>query len=84
VTTKTLSQAVKRNQERFPGDFVFLLTSEEKAEVVTKCDHLSKLRFTPGLPHAFTELGTRGKSEPSTMKHDEEPRGTLAFPAESS
>ncbi len=40
VSTKALNQAIKRNGARFPGDFSFLLTDEEKAEVVTNCDHL--------------------------------------------
>ena len=29
VETRTLNQAVKRNVERFPGDFMFQLTKEE-------------------------------------------------------
>jgi len=29
VTTGALNQAVKRNVERFPGDFMFRLTAEE-------------------------------------------------------
>jgi hypothetical protein len=57
VTTKVLNQAVKRNQERFPGDFMFRLTATEKKEVVTKCDHLSQLKFSRTLPSAFTEHG---------------------------
>lgn len=57
VTTKALNQAVKRNAGRFPEDFVFRLTVEEKAEVVTNCDHLSRLRFSPLPPYAFTEHG---------------------------
>jgi len=40
IETKALNQAVKRNSERFPVDFMFQLTKQEKAEVVTKCDHL--------------------------------------------
>jgi hypothetical protein len=28
VTTKALNQAVKRNLDRFPGDFMFQLTAE--------------------------------------------------------
>lgn len=47
VTTKVLNQAVKRNKDRFPDDFMFQLTQEEKLEVVTNCDHLSRLRFSP-------------------------------------
>ena len=57
VQTKALNQAVKRNKDRFPPDFMFRLTKKEKAEVVTICDHLSNLRFSPMLPHAFTEHG---------------------------
>src|SRR3990167_1643754 len=58
VPTKALNQAVKRNKERFPGDFMFQLTKDEKTEVVTNCDHLQRLRFSPTLPYAFTEHGT--------------------------
>jgi len=57
VATKALNQAIKRNTDRFPEDFIFRLTSEEKAEVVTNCDHLVRLKFSPNLPYAFTEHG---------------------------
>ena len=57
VKTKILNQAVKRNLKRFPEDFMFQLTKEEKEEVVTNCDHLSKLRFSAVLPYVFTEQG---------------------------
>jgi hypothetical protein len=57
VSTKRLNEQVRRNKDRFPGDFVFKLTAGEKAEVVAKCDHLAKLKFSPVLPHAFTEHG---------------------------
>ena len=57
IPTKALNQAVKRNNDRFPGDFMFQLTKREKAEVVTVCDHLQKLKFSPTLPYAFTEHG---------------------------
>jgi len=57
VPTKVLNQAVRRNKERFPQDFMFLLTAEEKAEVVTNCDHLSRLKYSKSHPHAFTEHG---------------------------
>lgn len=57
VPTKALNQAIKRNAERFPGDFMFQLTAAEKAEVVTNCDHLQKLKFSKALPYAFTEYG---------------------------
>jgi galactokinase/mevalonate kinase-like predicted kinase len=57
VTTKALNQAVRRNKGRFPKDFVFLLTKEEKKEVVTNCDHLRNLKFSSVSPYAFTEHG---------------------------
>ena len=57
VPTKALNQAVKRHRERFPADFMFRLTRAEKREVVTNCDHLRKLKFSPALPSAFTEHG---------------------------
>lgn len=57
VTTKRLNEQVKRNRDRFPEDFTFRLTAEEKAEVVAKCDHLQRLKFSPTLPYAFTEHG---------------------------
>ncbi len=57
VPTKRLNEQVKRNRERFPHDFVFQLTADEKAEVVANCDHLAKLKFSKALPFAFTEHG---------------------------
>lgn len=57
VPTKRLNEQVKRNAERFPSDFMFTLTAQEKAEVVANCDHLSKLKFSKTLPFAFTEHG---------------------------
>ncbi len=57
VSTKVLNQAVKRNKERFPEDFCFQLSLLEKEELVTNCDHLSPLKFSYVLPHAFTEQG---------------------------
>lgn len=36
---------------------MFQLSADEKQEVVTSCDHLSKLRFSPALPYVFTEHG---------------------------
>jgi ORF6N domain len=57
VSTKRLNEQVKRNRDRFPADFMFRLTTAERAEVVVKCAHLSRLRFSPALPYAFTEHG---------------------------
>ena len=58
VSTKALNQAVKRNRDRFPEDFMFRLTKEEKKELVTNCDRFRNLKHSIELPSAFTEHGT--------------------------
>ena len=57
VRTKDVNQAVRRNEERFPDDFCFRINQIEKSEVVTICDHLSRLKFSKAMPRAFTEYG---------------------------
>jgi hypothetical protein len=57
VPTKRLNEQVKRNISRFPDDFMFQLTQDEKAEVVANCDHLNKLKYAKSLPYAFSEHG---------------------------
>lgn len=57
VSTKRLNEQVKRNQERFPEDFTFKLTEDEKLKVVANCDHLKNLKFSRTNPNAFTEHG---------------------------
>ena len=57
VTTKVLNQAVKRNAQRFPPDFMFRLSKTEKDELVTICDQFKPLRHSTVPPHAFTEQG---------------------------
>ena len=59
VPTKALNQAVKRNSERFPEDFLFRLTGEEtealnRSQFVTGSQKHRDLRFPP---YAFTEHG---------------------------
>ena len=57
VPTKALKQQVKRNIERFPEDFMFELTKNEKDELVTNCDRLAILKHSSVNPLAFTEQG---------------------------
>lgn len=57
VPTKALKQQVKRNIERFPDDFMFELTKNEKLELVTNCDRLFALKHSSINPMAFTEQG---------------------------
>ena len=55
VSTRVLNQAVKRNPERFPPDFMFQLTMEEaKAAESTKKPKGKNIKYRP---YAFTEHG---------------------------
>lgn len=59
VTTKALNQAVGRNRERFPIDFMFQLTMIEldqlnRSQIVTGSQKHRNPKFGP---HAFTEHG---------------------------
>lgn len=57
VSTKQLNQAVSRNAERFPVDFIFQVTEDERMEPVTNCDRFNRLKHSTTRPHAFTEHG---------------------------
>ncbi len=58
VETRVLKQAVKRNRNRFPSDFMFQLSNLEWKEVITICDKLSEnIKYSPVTPFAFTEQG---------------------------
>lgn len=58
VETRALKQAVKRNPERFPADFMFQLTKTEWRELITNCDKLPEsVKYSPSLPFAFSEQG---------------------------
>jgi len=57
VQTYRLNEQVKRNRRRFPEDFVFQLSDQEKAEVIANCDNLKTLKYSPVNPYAFTEQG---------------------------
>ena len=58
VETRVLNQAVKRNINRFPFDFMFQLTSEEWASMSSQIVTTSPNRRPKvALPYAFTEHG---------------------------
>lgn len=59
VENKALNQAVQRNLERFPSDFMFQLTDEEMARLRSQTVTLKKGRgqHRKYLPYAFTEQG---------------------------
>ena len=62
VETKALKQAVRRNSERFPADFMFELTPDEynsliiklRSQIVTSNEERGGRRY---MPFAFTEQG---------------------------
>jgi len=57
VETRALKQAVKRNLDRFPKDFMFVLTDKEIDELVSQNVIPSKSKMGGSLPFAFTEQG---------------------------
>ncbi|MCE5186004.1 MAG: ORF6N domain-containing protein [Planctomycetaceae bacterium] len=57
VDTKVLNQAVKRNKERFPEDFMFKLDKQEADQLVTNCDRFEPMKHAGTTPYAFTEQG---------------------------
>jgi hypothetical protein len=57
VETRTLNQAVKRNNERFPDDFMFQLTADEAEWLVSQNVIPHRKHFGGTLPYAFTEQG---------------------------
>jgi len=57
VPTSRLNEQVKRNKEKFPNDFMFELTEEEKNGLIAKCDNLQTLKFNPSKIKVFTEHG---------------------------
>ena len=67
VTTKAFNQAVKRNSDRFPSDFMFQLSSEEARSIRSQSVTLDSSRpehspsgrgrFSKYAPYVFTEHG---------------------------
>jgi len=57
IQTYRLNEAVKRNKKRFPDNFVFQLSKEEKQELIANCDRFATLKHSPTAPYAFTEHG---------------------------
>ena len=60
VETRTLNQAVKRNNDRFPSEFMFQLTQEELEYWMSQIVISNVEKFFMGIrkkPYAFTEQG---------------------------
>lgn len=59
VETRALNQAIKRNAQSFPPDFMFRLTHKEMAQLMSSQNVMTSLSKRPkiALPLAFTEHG---------------------------
>ncbi len=57
VETKVLNQAVKRNANRFPPEFMFFLAKDETEELVTNCDRFASMKHSSVPMRAFSEHG---------------------------
>ncbi len=68
VETRALKQAVKRNIERFPDDFMFELTDTEIVFFVSQSVIPSKKHLGGAIPFAFTEQGVSMLSAVLTSK----------------
>lgn len=72
VSTKEINQAVKNNPDKFPLDYIFSISKNEKMELVKNFDQFKTLKHSTVHPKAFTEKGlymlaTILKSEPATQ-----------------
>jgi hypothetical protein len=57
VETRALKQAVRRNLDRFPGDFMFELSGDEVADMVSQNVIPGRGKLGGARPMAFTEQG---------------------------
>jgi len=57
VETRALKQAVRRNADLFPDDFMFILKEQEIEAVVSQNVIPSKQHLGGSAPFAFTETG---------------------------
>jgi phage regulator Rha-like protein len=57
VETRVLNQAIKRNLDSFPEDFMFRLTKEQWNEMMSSQIVMTSKRPKSALPYAFTEHG---------------------------
>ena len=57
VETKRVNEAVANNKDKFPEDYMFEITKDEKSKVVEYFDHLTPIKYSPHLPKVFTKKG---------------------------
>ena len=54
VETKYLNRQVRSNSARFPEEFMFQLTIEERNELVQICHRFETMKHSTSMPYAFT------------------------------
>lgn len=71
VETRTLNQAVKRNANKFPSDFMFQLSTLEAQELRSRSQNviLKRGKNMKYLPYAFTEHGVVMAANVLNSKH---------------
>jgi hypothetical protein len=57
VETKRVNEAVKNKPEKFPGDYLFEITNQEKNKLVENFDRFKKLKHSSAPLKGFTEKG---------------------------
>jgi len=57
VFTKDINRAVKNNPDKFPEGYTFILTTDEKNELVKNFHRFNNLKHATVKPKAFTEKG---------------------------
>ena len=57
VETKRVNEAVKNNLDKFPEDYLFELSQDEKDELVENFDRFNRLKHSTENPKVFTEKG---------------------------
>ena len=72
VKTKDVNQAVRANPEKFPEGSFFVISKDEKKDIIRKHERFDKVKFSSLLPAAFSErslymLATVLKSEKATL-----------------
>ena len=67
VKTKYINQQVRRNIKRFPEEFMFRLSIEERNELVAICNRFQTMKHSSALPCVFTIQALKEFLEPSPV-----------------
>ncbi|MFZ3138050.1 MAG: ORF6N domain-containing protein [Thermodesulfovibrionales bacterium] len=75
IETRALNQAVKRNIQRFPEDFMFQINEKEADHLVSQNVIPHKKYFGGSLPYAFTGVTSSGDTILNSPCRSDEFRG---------